>query len=136
MKADGAWDHDPTRDPLLQRALGDSARAPLGEADARRLEAAIMTAVRREVVRGITATWWEVAARWAPAAAAAGIAAVLLSGAVFLSMTASGSASPGEEAAPETAAVAQVIDQYPEDAVLASLISGDEPDALSPWGEP
>jgi hypothetical protein len=29
-----------------------------------------------------------------------------------------------------------VIDRYPGDAVLASLISGDQPDALSPWSEP
>ena len=44
--------------------------------------------------------------------------------------------SSDREAAPETAAVAQVIGRYPGDAVLASLISGDESDALSPWSEP
>ena len=64
MKADGAWDHDPAPDPLLQRVLGSSPASQLGEADARRLEAEIMTAVRREVARGIPSTWWEIAARW------------------------------------------------------------------------
>jgi hypothetical protein len=133
MKTDGAWDHDPDRDPVLQRALGSAARPPLAEADERRIEAAIMAAVRRGVAEGVTAAWWEVAARWAPAAAVAGVAAVLLSGAVVFGAT---RGSAVEETAPETAAVAQVIDRYPGDAVLASLISGDQPDALSPWSEP
>ncbi|HKU61395.1 MAG TPA: hypothetical protein VJQ44_09285, partial [Gemmatimonadales bacterium] len=78
--------------------------------------------------------WWEVAARWAPAAAAAGLAAVLLSGLVLFGSPFSRSSAA--EAAPETTAVAQVIGRYPGDAVLASLISGDDSDALSPWSEP
>ena len=134
MTVDGAWDHDPARDPVVQRALRSVTTQALADADARRLEAAIMTAVRGGIKDGVTAAWWEVAARWAPAAAAAGIAAVLLSGAVVFG--AARSAAPTEETAPETAAVAQVIDRYPGDAVLASLISGDQRDALSPWGEP
>jgi hypothetical protein len=137
MKADGAWDRDPARDPMLARALGQVTPPPLPEAEAVRLEAAIMAAVRQEAARGASSTWWEVAARWVPAAAAAGLAAVLLSGAVFLGATLTGEvASADDQAAPETAAVAQVIDRYPGDAVLASLISGDEPDALSPWSQP
>jgi hypothetical protein len=134
MRTDDAWDQDPARDPVVQRALRSVAPQVLADSDAGRLEAAIMTAVRRGVKDGITAAWWEVAARWAPAAAAAGIAAVLLSGAVIFGAMRSG-ASTEEETAPETAAVAQVIDRYPGDAVLASLISGNQPDALSPWGE-
>jgi hypothetical protein len=134
MTTDGAWDQDPVRDPALRRALRSAADAPLTDTDARRMEAAIMGAVRRGVADGLTTAWWEVAARWAPAAAAAGIAAVLLSGAIIFGAMRSGSAD--DEAAPETAAVAQVIDRYPGDAVLASLITGDQPDALSPWSEP
>jgi hypothetical protein len=134
MTTDGAWDQDPVRDPALRRVLRSAADAPLTDTDARRMEAAIMAAVRRGVADGLTTAWWEVAARWAPAAAAAGIAAVLLSGAIIFGAMRSGSAD--DEAAPETAAVAQVIDRYPGDAVLASLISGDQPDALSPWSEP
>jgi hypothetical protein len=134
MTTDGAWDRDPERDPVLRRALQSAADAPLTDADASRVEAAVMAAVRRSVADGVTTAWWEVAARWAPAAAAAGIAAVLLSGAIIVGAT--HSASADDEAAPETAAVAQVIDRYPGDAVLASLISGDQPDALSPWSEP
>jgi len=135
MTTDGAWDRDPAQDPALQRALRTVAGSPLGETDARRIEAAVMAAVRREVADGVTTAWWEVAARWAPAAAAAGIAAVLLSGAIVLGAVRSGTAED-DEAAPETAAVAQVIGRYPGDAVLASLLAGDQPDALSPWGEP
>jgi hypothetical protein len=120
---------------VLQRALRSAAVPPLAEADASRLEAAIMSAIRRGVADGVTTAWWEVAARWAPAAIAAGVAAVLLSGAVIFGAFRSGSGSESE-AAPETAAVAQVIGRYPEDAVLASLLAGDQPDALSPWGEP
>jgi hypothetical protein len=134
MKSDGAWDRDPVPDPLLRRLLGLGSVLPLAAQDASRLEAAIMSAVRREVARVTAPAWWEVAARWAPAAAAAGLAAVLLSGLVLFGSPFSSSSAP--EAAPETAAVAQVIDRYPGDAVLASLISGDDSDALSPWSEP
>jgi hypothetical protein len=135
MTTDGAWDHDPTPDPVLRRALRPAATPPLTDADAGRLEAAVMSAVRRGVADGVTAAWWEVAARWAPGAIAAGIAAVLLSGAVLFGATRPGSEAENE-AAPETAAVAQVIGRYPGDAVLASLLAGDQPDALSPWGDP
>lgn len=134
MTSDGAWDRDPARDPVVERALRAVAAAPLADADAHRMEAGIMSAVHREVAAGVTSAWWEVAARWAPAAAAAGIVAVLLSGAIILGAGPSGRAD--DDAAPETAAVAQVIDRYPGDAVLASLISADRPDALSSWGEP
>ncbi|HEU4952948.1 MAG TPA: hypothetical protein VFT28_00155 [Gemmatimonadales bacterium] len=133
MKDDGAWDRDPFPDPVLQRLLGRVSVPPLGEADRSRLEGAIMSAVGREAARAAPA-WWEIAARWAPAAAAAGVAAVLVSGLVLFGSRFQASAD--SEAAPETAAVAQVIDRYPGDAVLASLISGDDTDALSPWREP
>jgi hypothetical protein len=134
MTSDGAWDQDPARDPVVERALRTVAAAPLADAEAHRMEAGIMSAVHREVAAGVTSAWWEVAARWAPAAAAAGIVAVLLSGAIILG--AGQGRGDDDGAAPETAAVAQVIDRYPGDAVLASLISGDQPDALSSWGEP
>jgi anti-sigma factor RsiW len=134
MRSDGAWDRDPVPDPLLRRLLGRVSVPRLAEQDAGRLEAAIMSAVRREAARATAPAWWEVAARWAPAAAAAGLAAVILSGLVLFGSPFSSSSAP--EAAPETAAVAQVIGRYPGDAVLASLISGDDSDTLSPWSEP
>jgi hypothetical protein len=134
MRGDGAWDRDPVPDSLLRRLLGRVSVPPLAEQDASRLEAAIMSAVRREAARATAPAWWEIAARWAPAAAAAGLAAVLLSGLVLFGSPFSSSSTA--EAAPETAAVAQVIGRYPGDAVLASLISGSESDALSPWSEP
>ena len=132
MRDDGAWDRDPVPDPVLQRLLGRVSVPPLGERDRSRLEGAIMSAVGREAARVTAPAWWEIAARWAPAAA--GVAAVLLSGLVLFGSRFQASAAG--EAAPETAAVAQVIDRYPGDAVLASLISGDDSDALSPWREP
>jgi hypothetical protein len=134
MKGDGAWDRDPVPDPVLQRLLERVSVPPLGEGDLSRLEGTIMSAVRREAARATAPAWWEIAARWAPAAAAAGVAAVLLSGLVLFGSRFPASADT--EAAPETAAVAQVIGRYPGDAVLASLISGDESDVLSPWSEP
>lgn len=134
MRADGAWDRDPAPDPMLRRVLGRVSVPPLTGQDASRLETAVMGAVRREAARLTVPAWWEVAARWAPAAAAAGLAAIVLSGLVLFRSPFSGSSTA--EAAPETAAVAQVIDRYPGDAVLASLISGDASDALSPWSEP
>ena len=134
MRDDGAWDRDPVPDPVLQRLLGRVSVPPLGEGDRSRLEGAIMSAVGREAARATAPAWWEIAARWVPAAAAAGVAAVLLSGLVLFGSRFQASAA--SEAAPETAAVAQVIDRYPGDAVLASLISGGDSDALSPWREP
>ena len=134
MRDDGAWDRDPVPDPVLHRLLGRATVPPLEEGDRSRLEGAIMSAVGREVARATAPAWWEIAARWAPAAAAAGVAAVLLSGLVLFGSRFQASAD--SEAAPETAAVAQVIDRYPGDAVLASLISGGDSDALSPWREP
>jgi hypothetical protein len=134
MRGDGAWDRDPVPDPRLRRLLGPLSVPPLQEQDASRLEEAIMSAVRRDAARAAAPAWWEVAAHWAPVAAAAGVAAVLLSGLVVFGSPFS--SWPVPEAAPETAAVAQVIDRYPGDAVLASLISGDDSDALSPWSEP
>ena len=134
MRDDGAWDRDPVPDPVLQRLLGRVSVPPLGEGDRSRLEGAIMSAVGREAARAPAPAWWEIAARWVPAAAAAGVAAVLLSGLVLFGSRFQASAD--SEAAPETAAVAQVIDRYPGDAVLASLISGGDSDALSPWREP
>ena len=134
MKGDGAWDRDPVPDPVLRRLLARVSVPPLTGGDASRLEARIMSAVRREAAGATAPAWWEIAARWVPAAAAAGVAAVLLSGLMLFGSRFSGSADA--EAAPETAAVAQVIGRYPGDAVLASLISGDESDALSPWREP
>ena len=120
--------------PYCSACLGACRCRRWGRGTLSRLEGAIMSAVRRETARATAPAWWEIAARWAPAAAAAGVAAVLLSGLVLF-----GSRSPASadtEPAPETAAVAQVIDRYPGDAVLASLIAGDESDGLSPWSEP
>ena len=134
MSGDGAWDRDPAPDPMLRRLLARVSVPPLGGRDASRLEAAIMSAVRREALVAAAPAWWEIAARWTPIAAAAGLVAVLLSGLVLFGPPFSRSSAA--EAAPETAAVAQVIGRYPGDAVLASLISGDEADALSPWSEP
>jgi hypothetical protein len=134
MRDDGAWDRDPVPDPGLQRLLRRVSVPPLGERDRSRLEGAIMSAVGREAARVTAPAWWEIAAHGAPAAAAAGVAAVLLSGLVLFGSRLQASAD--SKAAPETAAVARVIDRYPGDAVLASLISGDDSDALSPWREP
>ena len=134
MSGDGVWDRDPAPDPVLRRLLARVSVPPLGEQDASRLEEAVMSAVRRQAAGAVAPAWWEVAARWTPMAAAAGLVAVLLSGLMLFGSPFS--SSPAAEAAPETAAVAQVIDRYPGDAVLASLISGGESDALSPWSEP
>ena len=140
MTADARWspDGDPPHDPAIARLLRDAGSlSPLSEAEADRLEASVMAAVRREAARGglWAPAWWEVTARWLPVAAAAGLAAVLLSGAVFLAAALSGGVAD-DEAAPETAAVAQVLDRYPGDAVLASLLAGGRPDELSTWSEP
>jgi hypothetical protein len=140
MTADARWspDGDPPQDPVIARLLRDAGDlAPLSEAEADRLEVSVMVALRREAARGRlrAPAWWEVTAQWLPMAAAAGLAAVLLSAAVFLAAALSGAVAD-DETAPETAAVAQVLDRYPGDAVLASLLAGGRPDVLSPWSEP
>ena len=134
MKDDGAWDRDPVPDPVLRRLLGRVSVPPLGQGDLSRLEGAIMSAVRRETARATAPAWWEIAARWAPAAAAAGVAAVLLSGLVLFGSRSPASADAGDGSRDRRRGSGDR--PVPGDAVLASLISGDESDGLSPWSEP
>jgi|GEM_PF-3791640 len=126
---------DPRRDPAIARILRAAGDTPaLSAAESERLQAAVMAAVRAEVARGIPpGSWWEVAARWLPAAAAAGLAVALLSGAVILAAARS---AADAEPAPETAAVAQVLASYPDDSVLATLLAGGRADELAAWSEP
>jgi hypothetical protein len=136
MSGDLPWnpDADPPRDPALAGLL---ARArPAGQpVDAGRLEQRVMAAVHAELSRGNgpAVAWWEVTARWLPAAAAAGLAAVLLSGVVFAASVLSGGVADPDRGPPETEAVAQVIAHYPGDSVLATLISGAGGADLAPW---
>ena len=134
MRGDGAWDRDPVPDPMLRRLAAATVGPAAAAAGRLRLE---IGDHERGAPRCRPLGCACMVGGRGPLGAAGGrgrLAAVLVSGLVLFGSPVSASSTP--EAAPETAAVAQIIDRYPGDAVLASLISGDESDALSPWSEP
>jgi hypothetical protein len=135
MSDDVPWsrDHDPSPDPILARMLrAAEGEAPMDPVDWERLHARVMERAAghmRSTWR--PESWYEVAARWTPLAAAAVLGAVLLGGALVAST--SGSLDQAESQAPEAIAVARVVAAYPNDAVLASLIDSETGDEVSEW---
>jgi hypothetical protein len=130
---------DPPRDDALARLLRQADTPPPGaDVDWERLHTAVM---RGAVSRGGIAAapqreWWDVVVQWRRVAAAASVAAMLGAGALLWS---TGPDSPelasGDDAAPESLALARVVAAYPDDAVFTSLIQTARNDDFTSWGD-
>lgn len=130
-------DRDPPRDEGLARQLRAAGRAAPGdEADWERLRARVMSAATGGASgRASSGEWWDVVVRWRRVAAAASVAAMLAAGAlVWRSGWASDEITIGEDAAPESVALARVVAEYPDDAVLVSFLETARADEFTSWG--
>jgi hypothetical protein len=132
-------DTDPPRDRALARQLRAAEdAAPLADAEWDRLRSAIMTAAgaSRPDIRGAEREWWDVVAQWRRVAVAASVAAILGAGAlVWGSGPAAEELAIGEGTAPESVALARVVADYPDDAVLVSFLDNARADEFTSWGE-
>jgi hypothetical protein len=132
-------EQDPPRDDTLARLLRQAdGPTPGADVDWERLHAAVM----RGAVSpgGIIAVpprdWWDVVAQWRRVAVAASVAAMLGAGASLWS-TGLGSSelASGDDAAPESVALARVVADYPDDAVFTSMIQTARNDEFTTWGD-
>jgi hypothetical protein len=131
-------DQDPPRDESLGRQLRAAEGAAPGHAvDWERLRTAIMAAAgpAGTAARLPPGEWWDVVVRWRRVAAAASVAAMLAAGAlVWRSGWAAEELAIGEETAPELVALARVVADYPNDAVLVSFLDTASNDEFTSWG--
>ena len=131
-------DQDPPRDEALARRLrAAEGVAPGHDPDWERLRAAIMTSAGPVGAAPIrpASEWLDVVVGWRRAAAAASVAAILAAGAlVWQSGSAAEELAIGEEIAPESVALARVVADYPDDAVLVSFMENARNDELTSWG--
>jgi hypothetical protein len=132
-------EQDPPRDDTFARLLRQAGGPPPGsDVDWERLHAAVM---RGAVSPGGMAAappreWWDVVVQWRRVAVAASVAAMLGAGASLWS-TGLGSSElvSGDDAAPESVALARVVADYPDDAVFTSLIQTARNDDFTSWGD-
>jgi hypothetical protein len=131
-------EQDPPRDDTLARLLRQAEGARGADVDWERLRAAVMrgAASPDRMVAGPPRDWWDVVAQWRRVAVAASVAAMLGTGAALWS-TGLGSSelASGDEAAPESLALARVVADYPDDAVFTSLIQTAGNDDFTSWGD-
>ena len=79
--------------------------------------------------------WWDVVVRWRQVAAAASVAAMLAAGAlVWRSGVGAEEFAIGDDTAPESVALARVVADYPDDAVLVSFLETARNDEFTSWG--
>jgi hypothetical protein len=131
-------DGDPPRDESLARLLrAEAGRGPEADVNWERLHAAIMRGARAAATGSAASgrDWWEVVVGWGRIAAAASVAAMLAAG-LLLWRTGLESAEVGlaDNSAPESVALARVVDAYPNDAVLSSLLQAARDDDFTSWG--
>jgi hypothetical protein len=129
---------DPPRDDTLARLLRQADEPPPGsDVDWERLRAAVMRgAVSPGGIAAPPREWWDVVVQWRRVAVAASVAAMLGAGASLWS-TGFGSSelASGDDAAPESVALARVVADYPDDAVFTSLIQTARNDDFTSWGD-
>jgi hypothetical protein len=132
-------DQDPPRDESLGRQLRAAEGAGPGhDVDWERLRTAIMAAAGSAAgtaARLPAGEWWDVVVGWRRVAAAASVAAMLAAGAlVWRSGWAAEELAIGEDTAPESVALARVVADYPNDAVLVSFLETASNDEFTSWG--
>jgi hypothetical protein len=132
-------DQDPPRDDTLARLLRQADRPPPGaDVDWERLRAAVMRGAVSpdEIAAAPPRGWWDVVAEWRRVAVAASVAAMLGAGAsLWSSGLGSSELASADDAAPESVALARVVDDYPDDAVFTSLIQTARNDEFTSWGD-
>ncbi len=132
-------DQDPPRDDVLARQLrAAGGTAPDHDVDWERLRATIMAAAGSAGTAGHhpPGEWWDVVVQWRRVAAAASVAAMLAAGAlVWRSGWAAEEFAIGEDTAPESVALARVVADYPDDAVLVSFLETARSDEFTSWGD-
>ena len=132
----------PDQDPPRVEALASQLRAaesvaPGHDLEWERLRAAIMTAAGPVGAAPFrpAGEWLDVVVGWRRVAAAASVAAMLAAGAlVWQSGSAAEELAIGEETAPESVALARVVADYPDDAVLVSFMENARSDEFTSWG--
>jgi hypothetical protein len=131
-------DQDPPRDEALARRLRAAERVAAGhDPDWERLRAAIMRAAGPAGAAPVrpAGEWLDVVVGWRRVAAAASGAAMLAAGAlVWQTGSAAEELAIGEETAPESVALARVVADYPDDAVLVSFMEHARNDEFTSWG--
>ena len=132
-------DQDPPRDQALARLLrAADGVAPGDGVDWERLRSAIMAAAGTggTAARLPSREWWDVVVQWRRVAAAASVAAMLAAGAlIWRSGWAAEELAIGDETAPESVALARVVADYPDDAVLVSFMETARNDEFTSWGD-
>lgn len=141
MNDPGHWSlhQDPPHDEALARQLRAAEGAAPGEdVDWERLRAAIMARTARPAgsAAGVPpGEWWDVVVQWRQVAAAASVAAMLVAGGlIWRSGWAGEELAIGEDIAPESVALARVLADYPDDAVLVSFMETARNDEFTSWG--
>ncbi len=132
-------DQDPPRDEALGRRMrAAEGAAPGDDVDWDRLGAAIMAAAgaARPGAAPPEREWWDVVVGWRRVAVAASVAAMLAAGALAWSTGwAAEELAIGEDTAPESVALARVVADYPDDAVLVSFMETARGDEFTSWEE-
>lgn len=126
------WDTDPPRDKPLARLLhAGGAAVPHLAVDWDRLRSEVMRRARGGAAGG---NWWEFVAEWGGVAAAASVAAMLVSGFLLWRALAASPVPLAVTAAPESMAIARVATDYPVETAFASLVRTEHHDEFTTWG--
>ena len=130
-------DRDPPRDEVLARQLrAAEGAAPGADTDWERLRSAIMAGAGGRGLLGAPREWWDVVVQWRRVAMAASVAAILGAGAmIWRGGPAAEELAIGEDTSPESVALARVVADYPDDAVLVSFLDNARADDITAWGD-
>lgn len=134
---DWSLDHDPPRHQAVGGLLRQAENPPPGhDVDWARLHALVMRGAAAAWASGATRQWWDVIVQWRRVAAAASVAAMLAAGGLLWR---SNGDEPelvvGDDAAPESVALARVVAAYPDDAVFSWFILTAGQDEFTTWDD-
>jgi hypothetical protein len=123
--------HDPSRDEWLARILrAAGGTVPYESVHWSRLRSNVLRRAAERAAPG----WWDVMAGWSRLAAAASIAAMLLSALLYWRAAPVSSLPDSVAAAPESVAIARVATAYPDEPAFASLVQVEHRDEFTTLG--
>jgi hypothetical protein len=127
------FDRDPPPDTALARLLRrGGASVPSAAVDWERLCQEIM---RRAAVEDAgSRNWWELVVQWGGVAAAASVAAMLLSGFLLWRVISGPLEREVMGITPESIAIARAASAYPDETAFASLVRTEHSDEFTTWG--